>query len=79
MASLVTGCVFFVGIHVVISGSPLRGRIVGVIGERPYLGMFSLLSIADHADDPSTQRAARDDDVDADEEHAARDLSLIHI
>jgi uncharacterized membrane protein len=46
MASLVAACVFFVGIHVVISGSPLRGRIVGVIGERPYLGMFSLLSIA---------------------------------
>jgi uncharacterized membrane protein len=45
MASLVAACAFFVGIHVVISGSPLRGVIVGRIGERPYLGLFSLLSV----------------------------------
>lgn len=45
MGSLVAACAFFVGIHVVISGSPLRGTIVGRIGERPYLGLFSLLSL----------------------------------
>jgi len=45
MASLLAACAFFVGIHVVISGSPLRGMMVGRIGERPYLGLFSLLSI----------------------------------
>jgi len=46
MGSLLAACVFFVGIHIVISGSPLRGVIVGRIGERPYLGVFSLLSVA---------------------------------
>jgi uncharacterized membrane protein len=46
MISLVAACIFFVGIHVVISGSPLRGVIVGRIGERPYLGLFSLLLLA---------------------------------
>jgi len=46
MGSLVAACVFFLAIHVVISGSPLRGAIVDRIGERPYLGLFSLLSLA---------------------------------
>ncbi len=46
MGSLLAACAFFVGIHVVISGSPLRAVIVGRIGERPYLALFSLLSIA---------------------------------
>ena len=45
MGSLLAACVFFVGIHVVISGSPLRGAIVVRIGERAYLGLFSLLSV----------------------------------
>src|SRR5690242_2785439 len=46
MGSLLAACVFFLGIHVVISGSPLRGVIVARSGERAYLGLFSLLSIA---------------------------------
>jgi uncharacterized membrane protein len=46
MTSLVAACVFFLGIHVVISGSPLRGVIVRRVGERAYLGLFSLLSLA---------------------------------
>jgi uncharacterized membrane protein len=46
MASLIGACAFFLALHVVISGSPLRGVIVGRIGERPYLGLFSLLSLA---------------------------------
>ena len=45
MASLLAACAFFLGIHVVISGSPLRGVIVGRIGERASLGLFSLLSL----------------------------------
>lgn len=45
MASLVAACIFFVGIHVFISGSPLRGVIVARIGERAYLGLFSVLSL----------------------------------
>lgn len=46
MASLLLAGLFFLAIHVVISGSPLRGVIVGAIGERAYLAGFSLLSIA---------------------------------
>jgi uncharacterized membrane protein len=46
MASLLAACGFFLGIHVLISGSPLRGVIVRRIGERPYLGLFSALSVA---------------------------------
>lgn len=45
MISLIAATVFFVGIHVVISGTRLRDRIVGRLGERPYLGLFSLLSL----------------------------------
>ena len=45
MTSLALACLFFLGIHVVISGSPLRRAIVGAIGESTYLGAFSLLSI----------------------------------
>jgi uncharacterized membrane protein len=45
VGSLVAACSFFVGIHVFISGSPLRGVIVRRIGERAYLGLFSLLSV----------------------------------
>jgi uncharacterized membrane protein len=45
VASLVAACIFFVGIHVFVSGSPLRGVIVRRIGERAYLGLFALLSI----------------------------------
>ena len=46
MAMLVAAGAFFVGIHYCISGSRLRDRIVAAIGEQPYLGLFSLLSIA---------------------------------
>jgi len=46
MTSLVLACAYFLGIHVVISGSSLRRTIVDRIGERPYLGLFSLLSLA---------------------------------
>jgi uncharacterized membrane protein len=45
MVWLLAACAFFLGIHVVISGSPLRGVIVSRIGERAYLGLFSLLSL----------------------------------
>ena len=46
MVSLLAACAFFLGIHVVISGSPLRRTIVAVTGEPAYLGLFSLLSLA---------------------------------
>jgi uncharacterized membrane protein len=46
MASLIAAGAVFVGIHLFIAGTRLRDRIVAAIGEQPYLGLFSLLSIA---------------------------------
>ena len=46
MASLVVACALFAGIHFFISGTQLRHRLVASLGERLYLGLFSLLSIA---------------------------------
>ena len=45
MASLFAAALFFVGIHFAISGSALRGKIVTLIGEGPFRGLFSLLSL----------------------------------
>jgi uncharacterized membrane protein len=45
MSSLVAAAIFFVGIHFFISGTALRGKIVGMIGEGPFRGLFSLLSL----------------------------------
>jgi len=46
MLMLVLAAGTFVGIHLFISSSRLRDQIVGATGEQPYLGLFSLLSIA---------------------------------
>jgi uncharacterized membrane protein len=46
MAMLVLAGAVFVGIHLCISGTRLRDRLVAAIGEQPYLGLFSLLSAA---------------------------------
>ena len=46
MASLLAAAIFFVGIHFVISGSPLRGKIVASLGDGPFRGLF-LLAFAD--------------------------------
>jgi len=45
MINLVAAAAFFLAIHFLISGTKLRGRIVAVTGETPYLGLFSLASI----------------------------------
>jgi uncharacterized membrane protein len=45
MAALLAAALFFVAIHFVVSGSPLRGKIVALIGEGPFRGLFSLLSL----------------------------------
>jgi hypothetical protein len=45
MASLLAAAIFFVGIHFFISGSPVRGKIVALIGKGPFRGVFSLLSL----------------------------------
>ena len=45
MASLLAAALFFDGIHFLISGTALRGKIVGLIGERAFQGLFSLMSL----------------------------------
>jgi uncharacterized membrane protein len=41
---LVASVIFFVGIHLGLAGTGLRGRLIGAIGEALYRGLFSLLS-----------------------------------
>jgi uncharacterized membrane protein len=45
MIPLTLAALFFAGIHPVVSGSSVRGRLVAAIGEPRYLGLFSLLSL----------------------------------
>jgi uncharacterized membrane protein len=45
MTNLVAAAAFFLAIHLLISGTRARGRIVAVTGETPYLALFSLASI----------------------------------
>ncbi len=45
MNTLYLGMALFFGIHVLTS-TPLRAAFVGMIGEKPYKGVFSLLSLA---------------------------------
>jgi uncharacterized membrane protein len=44
MYPLIAACTLFVGIHLFVSGTPLRARIVLAIGEKAYQGAFSLAS-----------------------------------
>ena len=45
MVSLIVAAVCFLGIHIFVSGTRLRDVIVGRIGERSYLAIFSLGSL----------------------------------
>jgi uncharacterized membrane protein len=45
MGMLVAAVATFMAIHFLISGTPLRDRIVAMTGQGPYLGLFSLASI----------------------------------
>ena len=46
MVMLLAAAILFLAIHFLISGTRLRDAITGVIGESPYLGLFSLASLA---------------------------------
>jgi uncharacterized membrane protein len=46
MAMLVAAAAAFLLLHLVVSGTRVRDAIVGRIGEGPYMGLFSLASIA---------------------------------
>ena len=45
MTILILAAAVFLGIHLLIAGTPVRDGIVGAIGENAYLGLFSLLSL----------------------------------
>lgn len=46
MTMLIAAAAFFVLLHLLISGTPVRDTITGRIGEGPYMGLFSLASVA---------------------------------
>ncbi len=46
MINLVAATAAFLGLHVFVSGTGLRDAVAGKIGERAYLGLFSLASLA---------------------------------
>jgi uncharacterized membrane protein len=45
MAMLIAAALFFLLLHLLVAGTRLRDVIVSAIGERPYLGLFSLASL----------------------------------
>lgn len=45
MTSLIAAAVFFVLLHLLVSGTRLRDAVVGTVGEGPYMGLFSLASL----------------------------------
>jgi uncharacterized membrane protein len=45
MENLVVAALFFVGTHLGVSSSALRPALVGRLGERAYLALYSLLSL----------------------------------
>src|ERR1044071_6535604 len=45
MTLLIAAAAAFLALHLLVSGTRLRDAIVGAIGERPYLGLFSAASL----------------------------------
>jgi len=46
MTSLLAAAAFFVLLHLLVSGTRLRDTLTGVVGPGPYMGLFSLASVA---------------------------------
>ena len=46
MLSLISAAAFFLAIHLLVSGTRLRDALTGKIGLGPYMGVFSLSSVA---------------------------------
>ena len=44
MELLLTACLAFLVTHLGISATPLRGKLQGLMGAKPYLGLYSLLA-----------------------------------
>jgi uncharacterized membrane protein len=45
LLQLILSCAVFLLLHLWVSGTPLRDRLVARLGEGPYLGLFSLASV----------------------------------
>ena len=45
MTNLIAAALVFLGIHLFISGTRIRDILVSALGERPYMGLFSLVSL----------------------------------
>ena len=46
MSMLIAAAAAFLALHLLVAGTKLRDGITGAIGEGPYLGLFSLASLA---------------------------------
>ena len=46
MVNLLAAALFFVLLHLLVSGTRLRDAVTGRIGQGPYMGLFSLASVA---------------------------------
>lgn len=46
MISLLAAAAFFVLLHLLVSGTRVRDALTGTVGQGPYMGLFSLASIA---------------------------------
>src|ERR1041385_4901884 len=46
MTSLIAAAAFFLAIHLLVSGTRVRDALTGAIGQGPYMGLFSLASLA---------------------------------
>ena len=46
MSNLLAAAAFFLAIHLLVSGTRVRDALTGRIGQGPYMGLFSLASIA---------------------------------
>lgn len=46
MPNLIAAAIAFVLLHLLVSGTRLRDTLTGVIGQGPYMGLFSLASVA---------------------------------
>jgi len=45
MGMLIAAALFFLAIHLLVSGTSVRDVVVGALGERPYQGLFSVASL----------------------------------
>jgi uncharacterized membrane protein len=46
MVSLLAAAAFFVLLHLLVSGTRFRDTLTGVVGQGPYMGLFSVASVA---------------------------------